>query len=517
MRDITPNVLFPLSGQGGGGGANLESKAVTVTENGSSTIAPSAGYDGISYVDLTVDVEASANLEQKTVTVTENGSQTLSPSTGYDGISSVSLTVNVPTSGGSPVEEKTVNFIDFDGTLVASYTGEEAQALSALPNAPDHSSDVVPLTFDQWNWTLAEIKSYNTNNPDATIWVGANYHTTDGKTHLFFEIATDNGNYGVGISTNKTVNVDWGDGSTSSGGVSRLIHVYQQSGLYHCVVDGCEYVSCGSNSDSEVKYGIALVEARLSAQVIRTYNNECFCRCFNLRTVSLPNSITSFGDFAFRECYNLRAAVIPKSAITIGSSLFQLCNNLQRLSLPDSMPSTGSYLVSSCPSLRSITIPSNLTTVGDQAFAIMGSLQKAIVPNGITSINFSQDPSLRYVKFPNSVTDIGRFYQCYSLKDVIIPPNVTEIKNNAFYSCYSLESITIPAGVTSIGSSAFSYCYSLYTVIMLPTTPPTLGNSSVFSTSRQQHIYVPAESVEAYKTATNWSSYASIIEAMPSA
>lgn len=91
---------------------------------------------------------------------------------------------------------------------------------------------------------------------------------------------------------------------------------------------------------------------------------------------------------------------------------------------------------------------------------------------------------------------------------------VTNIGNYAFYSC-GLTSIEIPGSVTSIGSDAFEYCRSLTSVTVLSTTPPTLGSYAFSSTHSNLKIYVPAESVDAYKAATNWSSYKSKIQAIP--
>ncbi|MBR7042325.1 MAG: hypothetical protein IKI04_02365 [Bacilli bacterium] len=68
----------------------------------------------------------------------------------------VSAIQNIPTSS-APIEvaEKDVNFIDYDGTILYSYTAQEAQALTELPANPTHTG----LTSHGWNWTLAEIKT----------------------------------------------------------------------------------------------------------------------------------------------------------------------------------------------------------------------------------------------------------------------------------------------------------------------------------------------------------------------
>ena len=92
----------------------------------------------------------------------------------------------------------------------------------------------------------------------------------------------------------------------------------------------------------------------------------------------------------------------------------------------------------------------------------------------------------------------------------------TSIGNNAFTGCTRLTSVTIPDSVRSIGSYAFDGCIGLTSVTVNATTPPTLGGTSVFSNTNSCPIYVPSGSVSAYQTATNWSSYASRIEAIPS-
>ena len=104
------------------------------------------------------------------------------------------------------------------------------------------------------------------------------------------------------------------------------------------------------------------------------------------------------------------------------------------------------------------------------------------------------------------------FNGCASLKLITIPDSVTSIGGSAFKGCTSLTSVTIPDSVTTIGNGAFHYCYSLTSVYCKPTTPPS-GSSSMFNNNASERkIYVPRDSVEAYKSASYWDGYAEDIE-----
>jgi len=146
--------------------------------------------------------------------------------------------------------------------------------------------------------------------------------------------------------------------------------------------------------------------------------------------------------------------------------------------------------------LVSVEIGDCVTIIGDSAFDSCTSL---------TSIDIS-----------NSVTSIGdwAFRDCTSLTSCTIGSGLTSIGQAAFVRCTSLTSIEIPSGVTSIGDYAFTYCTSLTSVTVNATTPPSLG-FIVFDETNNCPIYVPSELVDVYKTDTNWSYYASKIQAIP--
>ena len=135
--------------------------------------------------------------------------------------------------------------------------------------------------------------------------------------------------------------------------------------------------------------------------------------------------------------------------------------------------------------------------LGDDAFYGLKNMTSCRLPNNIDKI------------------PIRCFYDCFSLTSITIPYSVTEISYDAFNSCSKLKNISIPSNVTSIGNRALRNCSGLTSITVEATTPPTLAKDMVFGNTNDCPIYVPSQSVSAYKSATNWSTYASRIQAIP--
>ena len=211
-------------------------------------------------------------------------------------------------------------------------------------------------------------------------------------------------------------------------------------------------------------------------------------------TMVVAGKISKIPEGAFSSCTSLTSVNIPEGVTKIGDYAFRGCESLTSVNIPDGVTSIGMLAFSGCSSLTSVTIPDSVTKIGYEAFAHCDSL---------TSVNIG-----------DSVTTIGSyaFEYCSSLKSVNIPDSVTTIAYAAFQYCTSLTNVTIPDSVTTIGDYAFKNCDSLTNVYCKATTPPALGGTSVFDyNGGGRKIYVPAESVDAYKSATNWSEYKSAI------
>lgn len=136
-----------------------------------------------------------------------------------------------------------------------------------------------------------------------------------------------------------------------------------------------------------------------------------------------------------------------------------------------------------------ITFNGKITVLGDRAFYLCEGMTSVEVPNTVTQIKESA------------------FEKCTDLKSVNIPERVTDIYDDAFLGCSSLESVNLGVGVRWLGESAFENCTGLKSVTSQSETPPSCSDYVFSGVDKSIPVYVPAESVEAYKEADEWSDF----------
>ena len=175
---------------------------------------------------------------------------------------------------------------------------------------------------------------------------------------------------------------------------------------------------------------------------------SAFADCKSLRSLVVPDGVTSIGKRAFSDCTSLSSLVLPESVGNIiGNPFSGWDGELKCLSpyfiydnkvlfdkdkskiiafrdkkttsyvIPDYVTSIGNGAFYDCKSLRNIVIPDSVTSIGDWAFEGCGSLTNIAIPDSVTSIGFYA------------------FSGCCSLSDIIIPDGVTHIEERAFYGC----------------------------------------------------------------------------------
>ena len=106
---------------------------------------------------------------------------------------------------------------------------------------------------------------------------------------------------------------------------------------------------------------------------------EAFRVCNNLKSITIPNSVTLIEDYAFFGCSSLRTIIIPNSVISIEDSAFEDCYNLTEITIPDSVTSIGRFAFNGCYSLKSIIIPNSVVNFGTDVFYGCRNLNSMVI------------------------------------------------------------------------------------------------------------------------------------------
>ena len=240
-----------------------------------------------------------------------------------------------------------------------------------------------------------------------------------------------------------------------------------------------------------------------------------FAGCDHLTEVIIPESVTSIGQHAFENCENLVSITIPNGVTRIESFTFAGCVSLPRIIIPNGVKSIGNSAFESCHVMANVSLPSGLEYLGTYAFASCMSFTTFSIPRNITWISDGllwNCDHLINVNIHEDVEGIGdsAFSECSALTRIAIPNNVTTIEKSAFMDS-GLTSVTRPEHVPSIGDQAFMYCRGLTYITVHAATPPANVTETTFQDTNDCLIYVPSESLNAYKAADGWSNYTSRI------
>ena len=258
---------------------------------------------------------------------------------------------------------------------------------------------------------------------------------------------------------------------------------------------------------------------------VTSIGNYAFNGCSGLTSVDIPSSITSIGDLAFSGCSGLTTVSIPNSVTSIGYRAFWGCNNLEKLEIDctkigdswfmsittlkviafgNSVKTIGNYAFCNCSALTSVSISSSVTSIGVEAFSYCSSLTVITVASDNPKYD-SRDNCNAIIKTSSNQLVLG-------CKNTTIPNSVTSIGQGAFKGCSGLTAVSIPNSVTSIGQGAFYNCSGLTSIHCLGTTPPESSYDSFSdNTYKTATLYVPSGSYSAYKKGY-WGYFKNIVE-----
>ena len=214
--------------------------------------------------------------------------------------------------GGGALVEKAVNFWDYDGTLLYSYTIQEAHALTELPPAPIHN-ELDYMTFKDWSETLATI-----NSLPAFGDIFALYKPTDATTYgsangsvLYVDIYSDlTITLKLSCATSGKGFVFWGDGNVepiTSTSPTNMSHTYENYGKYAIFIySGTTSTYLGATSGSNNLMNSAEDYLLLSCALgdFHYINQYAFYKCYRLEKAYVKRG--NGCQYGFNGCGNLR-------------------------------------------------------------------------------------------------------------------------------------------------------------------------------------------------------------------
>ncbi len=403
-------------------------------------------------------------------------------------------------------------FYDFDGTIVARYTLEQAAALTALPTPPAHEG----FTFQEWNHTLSEVTS-TTHALD----VGANYITTDGKTVMVVGMSNTGGvsasgtvklNFYQSQSAGVSISVDGKTAQTVSGtgNVSLSLPGWSMSPtaadktITFTPADGVTFYFSSFTGITSGYYTLTPQVKNIAVGAGYTFGAALSSGFYSnipvgLTSVKLQNQLRSKCCVVPRAVTSItfdpsaqdttRVLSLPRNA---GITANEIYSSIERFIYPDAAASC----TSSLKCAKYVCFPDNATSV-----TVSGSrLQKIRLPTGAFTLNrVSADQLTRFTVPARATVNLNSNYlfnNCYNLREVVwenCTLTNTTATDEVFYYCYKLQKLTFPLGITAISGGLGYGCYGLEAIVLPEgVTSPSISFASYGAKQSLQIIVYPS-------------------------
>ena len=267
--------------------------------------------------------------------------------------------------------------------------------------------------------------------------------------------------------------------------------------------------------------GNVKIPSTLDGYPVKTIDRYAFSDCKDLKSVTIPSSITTIGSFAFKGCNNL-TAVYTKDLyawlnISFGNALanpLYYAKNLYidgelltEVDIPEGIDSIHSCAFCNCENLKSISIPDSVTQIGASAFSGTAYFENKenwennalYIDNKLIDVDIKTVGTYQ-VKENTKVIADAAFSSCERINKIILNDGISNIGESTFYNCGALSSITIPKGVKNIGYSAFKYCGNLKSV-ELPNGLENILGSAFYGCKNLKSVTIPESVIKISNTA----------------
>lgn len=398
------------------------------------------------------------------------------------------------------VERKDVNFYDYDGTILYSYTSEEAQALTSLPELPTREG----LISQCWNYTLEgiannnykcevgaiyDVEPFKEGGYDDVNYVKLDIDVTDAN--LMYQIC------GINCQENKDIQCDVYFGGTHIDPLQGVLPIMTFASRSHGNVigqDASPVITYSYNHNfgygKSGKHTIRIIpnQTHIANNYFLILGNSVECIPNQFQHPTQGNIVFPYNAYTFRNNgdvnygatgYNIFGVDYggyyyllrdPENEDDAAIRYMEQSQSLYNANVGSSCVELGRYLFSFCSNLKSISLHSGITIIPEGLFFKDASLKHITIPEGVTSISESAfaESGIETISLPNSLTSIGEyaFEKCKNLGNLIVPNNVTNIGTGAF-SHSNLKTITLPDSLENMGERCFSGCESL-TSITIP-------------------------------------------------